>query len=133
MSDRVRLEREGGIATVLFDEPAQLNVLDRDGWEALGTIVGALAADDTVRCVVFRGSGDKAFSAGSDISLFPTQRRTPEEVQHYASAIDRALAALWNCPHPTLALIRGVCVGGGLEISACCDLRICSDDRGGLR
>lgn len=126
MSDRVRLERTEGVATLIFDLPERMNVLDRTAWEALARIVEELSSDDSVRCVAFRGMGARAFSAGSDISTFPEQRNTPEAVAEYAGAINAALRAIWDCPHPTLALVRGVCVGGGLEITACCDVRICS-------
>ena len=76
---------------------------------------------------MIEGSGSRAFSAGSDIGGFPEERHTPEQVQVYAQALESALSSLGNCPHPTLALIQGVCVGGGLEIAASCDLRICSE------
>jgi enoyl-CoA hydratase/carnithine racemase len=128
MSDRIRLERDGAIASIVLDRPDKLNVLDLRGWQSLGEIVERLGSDDSVRCVVLRGMGSRAFSAGSDISSFPVQRQTPEEVAEYGQAIDRALTALWDCPVPTIAVIRGVCVGGGLEIAACCDLRICSEE-----
>jgi enoyl-CoA hydratase/carnithine racemase len=87
----------------------------------------ALGEDQSVRCVLIQGSGNRAFSAGSDIGGFPEERQTSEQVQVYAQALESALSVLGNCPHPTLALIQGVCVGGGLEIAASCDLRICSE------
>jgi enoyl-CoA hydratase len=126
MSDRVKLERQGGLATVVFDTPDRMNALDRDGWQALADLVENLSGDESIRCVAFRGMGRNSFSAGSDISSFPDQRTTSADVRSYAAAIDTALLAIWNCPHPTLAVIQGVCVGGGLEIAACCDIRICS-------
>ena len=126
MSDRVTVSREDHLAIVSLSHPDRLNVLDRQGWESLADIMTALGEDQGVRCVVIKGSGDRAFSAGSDIGGFPQERQTPEQVQAYAQALESALLALRSCPHPTLALIHGVCVGGGLEIAASCDLRICS-------
>ena len=126
MSDRVTVSREDHLAIVSLSHPDRLNVLDRQGWESLADIMTALGEDQGVRCVVIEGSGDRAFSAGSDIGGFPQERQTPEQVQAYAQALESALLALRSCPHPTLALIHGVCVGGGLEIAASCDLRICS-------
>ncbi len=126
MSDRVTVSREDHLAIVSLSHPDRLNVLDRAGWEALADITTSLAEDLDVRCVVIEGSGNRAFSAGSDIGEFPEQRRTPEQVEAYGRALEGGLSALRNCPHPTLALIHGVCVGGGLEIAASCDLRICS-------
>ncbi len=127
MSDRVTVSREDHLAIVTLSHPDRLNVLDRQGWEALADIMTTLGEDAEVRCVVIEGSGNRAFSAGSDIGGFPQERQTPEQVQAYASALEGALSALQSCPHPTVALIHGVCVGGGLEIAACCDVRICSE------
>ena len=127
MSDRVTVSREDHLAFVSLNYPDRLNVLDRHGWDALADIMTALGEDQDVRCVVIDGSGTRAFSAGSDIGGFPEERQTPEQVQVYARVLESALSALRNCPHPTIALIHGVCVGGGLEIAACCDLRICSE------
>ena len=126
MSDRVRVSREDHLAIVSLSHPDRLNVLDRQGWESLADVMTALGEDQSVRCVIIEGSGDRAFSAGSDIGGFSQERETPEQVQAYARALESALLALRSCLHPTLALIHGVCVGGGLEIAASCDLRICS-------
>jgi enoyl-CoA hydratase/carnithine racemase len=93
----------------------------------LAAVITSLGENLDIRCVVIEGSGSRAFSAGSDIGGFPQERHTPEQVQAYARALESGLSAVRTCPHPTLALIHGVCVGGGLEIAACCDLRICSE------
>ena len=127
MSDRVTVSREDHLGIVSLSHPDRLNVLDRGGWEALADVMRSLGEDPDVRCVMIEGSGTRAFSAGSDIGGFPKERQTPEQVQAYARALEGALSALRNCPHPTLALIHGLCVGGGLEIAASCDLRICSE------
>jgi len=127
MSDRVNISREGSLAIVSLRYPDRLNVLDRDGWEAFADAMRFLGDDPQVHCVVIEGSGNRAFSAGSDIGSFLQERQTPEQVAAYANALEGALSALRECPHPTLALIHGVCVGGGLEIAASCDLRICSE------
>ena len=74
-----------------------------------------------------RGTGGRAFSAGSDIAAFADQRDTPEQVRRYSAAIAAALQAIQGCPHPTVAVVEGLCVGGGLEIAASCDLRICEE------
>lgn len=125
MSADVRVVRSGAVATVHLDGPAKHNVLDRDGWTTLARTLRELSSEDDVRCVVVRGVGGRAFSAGSDISAFPEQRDTPADVRAYSDAIAGALDAVWSCTHPTVAVIEGLCVGGGLEIAACCDLRIC--------
>ena len=127
MSERVTVSREDHLAIVALSHPDRLNVLDRGGWEALADIMTSLAEDQDVRCIVIEGSGTRAFSAGSDIGGFPQERQTPDQVQVYAHALESALSMLRHCPHPTVALIHGVCVGGGLEIAVSCDLRICSE------
>ena len=124
---RVIAGREGGIVTVTLDHPAKLNVLDRGGWERLGEVFEGLAKDDGVRCVVVEGAGGRAFSAGSDIGAFGAQRRTAEQVERYAAAIRRGLGGVYDCPHPTVAVVRGLCVGGGLIIAACCDVVVCGE------
>ena len=127
MSDRVPVVYDGHLAFVTLSHPDRLNVLDRQGWVDLAKAMTALADDPGVHCVVIEGAGNRAFSAGSDIGSFPAERQTPEQVREYGQALESALLALRGCPHPTLALIQGVCVGGGLEIAASCDLRICSE------
>lgn len=122
---QVRVTREGPVATVHLHGPDRHNVLDRDGWWALGSMVRELGEDERLRCVVIRGAGGRAFSAGSDIRAFTAQRDTDEDVRAYSDAIAGALRAIQECRHPTLALVEGLCVGGGLEIAAACDLRLC--------
>jgi len=125
MSERIRTKVDGRIAEVRLDAPEKHNVLDRDGWHALAGAMEELSARADLACVVVRGTGGRAFSSGSDIAAFPTQRDEPEDVRAYSEAIAGAMHAVGDCPHPTLAVIEGLCVGGGLEIAACCDLRIC--------
>ena len=127
MSDRVTFSAEGQLAIVSLSHPPRLNVLDREAWETLAAAMTSLGQNSGVHCVVIEGSGEQAFSAGSDIGKFPGERQTREQVQAYGQALESALLAVWECPHPTVAAIRGVCVGGGLEIAASCDLRICGE------
>ena len=86
-----------------------------------------LSADQALRCVVLRGAGGKAFSPGNDISEFETTRANPAQAKAYGEVLHLTLGALKTCRHPTVALIEGICVGGGLEIAALCDLRICGE------
>lgn len=121
----VHLEGEPPVLTIRMDGPARHNVLKSQGWSALAEAFAVISDREDLGCVVVRGTGGRAFSAGSDISAFQAERGTPQEVRAYASAITSALDAITRCPHPTVALVEGVCVGGGLEIAACCDLRVC--------
>lgn len=125
MNPRVRTSLKGRIAEVVLDFPQKYNVLDLEGWSALADIFVELSKDSGVGCVVIRGVGSKAFSTGSDISSFADQRDTPEDVRRYSEVITRGMKAVRMCSHPTLSLIQGLCVGGGMEIAACCDIRLC--------
>ena len=123
--DSVLIARDGAIATVTLNKPERLNALDRGMWEALGAAMLALSADDALRCVVLRGAGGKAFAAGADIAEFATERADSAQAGAYGALIHEAMQAVARCRHPTVALIEGACIGGGLEIAACCDMRIC--------
>ncbi len=125
MSDLILVTRDGPIATVTLNRPDKLNALTKPMWIRLGAVLAELSEDDALRCVVLRGAGGKAFSPGNDISEFETDRSNPEQAKAYGEILHRALSALKTCRHPTVALIEGICVGGGLEIAALCDLRIC--------
>jgi enoyl-CoA hydratase/carnithine racemase len=127
MNSEVRVEVTAPIATVRLDRPEKHNVLTVHGWRALAQALQGLSHRDDIGCVVLSGAGGRAFSAGSDIGAFPHERDTPEDVKAYAASIAAALRAVRCCPHPTVAVIEGVCVGGGLEIAACCDLRVCGE------
>jgi len=123
----VHVEVSVPIATVRLDGPDRHNVLDSVGWTAVAGAFGSLSERDDVTCIAVRGTGGRAFSAGSDIAAFSTQRTSAADVREYSMAISRAMAAVQGCRHPTVAIIEGLCVGGGLEIAACCDLRVCGE------
>ena len=127
MSSEVHVEVTLPIATVRMDGPARHNVLDVGGWRTLQSAFEELSDRDDVDCVAVCGTGGRAFSAGSDIGRFAVERETPEDVRTYSDAIGSALRAVQGCKHPTVAIIEGICVGGGLEIAACCDLRVCGE------
>jgi len=125
--DLVLVERDGGIVTVILNNPSKRNALALGAWDALANVIDGLDADETVRCIVIRGAGEKAFAAGADISEFPEMRANAEQAYVYGESTERALLALQNCRHPIVAMIYGACTGGGLEIAACCDMRICGE------
>jgi enoyl-CoA hydratase/carnithine racemase len=125
MSNLILVQRDGPVATVTLNRPDKLNALTKPMWTRLGEVMEELSAADDLRCVVLRGAGGKAFSPGNDISEFATDRSDPEQAKAYGEVLHRSLGALKSCRHPTVALIEGICVGGGLEIAALCDLRIC--------
>ena len=121
---KVRVQREGAIATVVLSNPAKLNVLNTAMWREVKQVFEDLSREDSLRCVVVRGEGGN-FAAGADISEFPTERLGFDRVYRYhQEVVAPALHAVAECQHPIVALIEGVCVGGGLEIASQCDLRI---------
>ena len=124
MSDGiVRLQVDGAIAHVTFDRPQARNAMTWAMYEQLGAICDELRASDVVRCVVFRGAGGEAFVAGTDIEQFRAFQSGDDGVA-YEERIDEGLARIEALPMPTLAVVEGWCVGGGLAIATACDLRI---------
>lgn len=120
----IQLTREGTLAWVTLSHPGRLNAITVSMWKQLRDVFDALSADDSVRCVIVRGNGGQ-FAAGADIREFPEVRGDLARVRHYHQQIlAPALEAVANCPHPVIAQIDGVCVGGGLEIACQADLRI---------
>jgi enoyl-CoA hydratase len=127
MDDAILVGRDGAIATVTLNRPHKLNALTRAMWAALGDTIDALSADDAIRCIVVRGAGEKAFSPGNDIGEFAKERSNKVQAIEYGAVMHRTAEALARCRHPLVAQIHGICVGGGLEIAALCDLRICGE------
>jgi len=123
--ESILVARAGAIATVTLNKPGRLNALDKSMWQGLGVAMKSLSADDALRCVVLRGAGGKAFAAGADIAEFAAERADARQAKEYGAIIHETMQAVARCRHPTLALIEGACIGGGLEIAAMCDLRIC--------
>ncbi|MGO4330854.1 enoyl-CoA hydratase/isomerase family protein [Cupriavidus sp. 2TAF22] len=128
MSGTVEFTRDGDVATVTLANAGKLNAISVAMWRALAQGFAGLSADDSVRCVVVRGAHGN-FAAGADIAEFPQERGDAAALRRYhVEVIAPALAAIAGCVHPTVAMIEGVCVGGGLEIACHCDLRIAADD-----
>jgi len=121
----ILVDRDGAIATVTLDNPGKLNALTLGMWTRLGETMRRLGADDGLRCIVLRGAGSRAFAAGADISEFATARADGRAAREYGARVEEAMRAIGECRHPTVAMIHGACVGGGLEVASQCDLRIC--------
>ncbi len=121
----IDVTRDGVIATVAINNPAKLNALTVAMWQTLARVMRELSADDALRCIVLRGAGDDAFAAGADIAEFAEVRNDFAQGKVYhLETVANALKAVGECRHPTVALIKGACAGGGLELACCCDLRI---------
>ncbi len=127
MIELVDVRRDGAIATVVLNRPEKLNALTLRMWRALGEVVDALSAEESLRCIILRGAGEKAFSPGNDIGEFATERSNKAQAVAYGHGMHATLKALDECRHPLVAQIHGICVGGGLEIAALADLRICGE------
>ena len=125
MTDAIYSEIDATVATVVLNRPEKLNALDLPQWIRIGELMAELHDEDAIRCVVVRGADERAFSAGADIAGFEKHRNTKAQVRAYGEVIDTSLTAIRNCRHPVIAAIQGVCVGGGLELSSACDIRLC--------
>ena len=123
----VLVERDGFVATVTLSSPERLNALDKTMWMQLGGAMRQLDADENLRCIVLRGAGEKAFAAGADIAEFHSERANSRQAKAYSQDGIGWMRSVSECRHPTVALIQGACIGGGLLIASQCDLRICNE------
>lgn len=124
----IELSFSGNVASLVLQQPDRMNALTFDMWQSLPRQIARAEANPEIRVLTVAGAGDNAFSAGADISEFGEKRTDPEAVARYNGAIRAASAALRQTRLPTLALIRGICYGGGVGLAMCCDLRYASAD-----
>jgi enoyl-CoA hydratase/carnithine racemase len=126
-TDRMVAQKEGAIGWITFNNPARHNAVSMAMWEALHEIVDAYAADPEVRVIVVKGAGEKAFVSGADISEFEEKRSSAETTSIYNARSQAANHALKDVDKPTIAMIRGYCVGGGVSLALSCDMRIAAE------
>jgi enoyl-CoA hydratase len=126
-TDRVLARIEGPVGWLTFNNPARRNAMSQEMWEAVPLAFDRFEADPAVRVIVLHGAGDKAFVAGADISQFNELRSSPETVAKYDGISDEASRRIAHSPKPTIAMINGFCIGGGVGIAVCCDMRIASE------
>jgi enoyl-CoA hydratase/carnithine racemase len=126
VSELLRLETAGAVATLTIERPAKRNAMSYDMWSALPGLVDRVRADDAVRVLVLRGG--EHFSAGADISEFTTLRKDAEGAARYGEAVHNGERALATLGKPTIAAITGFCIGGGCEMALACDIRVAADD-----
>src|SRR5260370_9780709 len=127
-TERMIAETDGAIGWMMFNNPARQNALSLDMWQAMPVILDHFERDPDDRVIGLRGAGDKAFLAGADISQFEKQRSSADSIAQYDKIAEGALAALQEVSKPTIAMIHGFCIGGGLGIALGCDLRIAADN-----
>jgi enoyl-CoA hydratase/carnithine racemase len=125
---RIRVEVAGPIGRIVVANPARRNAVSLDMWRAIPGAVAALETHPDVRVIVVRGDGDLAFVSGADISEFATVRRDAASARAYEASNAEAFAAIRRAAKPTIAMIRGFCLGGGMGLAVACDLRIACDD-----
>jgi enoyl-CoA hydratase/carnithine racemase len=123
-TDKMLARKDGRLGRVIFNNPERYNAMSYEMWEATADILADYAKDDDVRVVVLSGAGGKAFVSGADISKFGAERATADGIAKYNAMTERAYAAVYNFPKPTIAMIQGFCMGGGMGLAICCDLRI---------
>jgi enoyl-CoA hydratase len=127
-TERVKAWLEGQVLHIRFNNPAKHNALSVDMWEAVPLLLASAEKDDNVRMVVFSGEGGKAFVSGADISQFEDLRAMKEAVKRYEQLAEAALQGIYEFSKPTVACIRGYCIGGGVNVAISCDIRVASSD-----
>jgi enoyl-CoA hydratase/carnithine racemase len=128
LTEKLLAIKEGHIGWIVFNNPEKHNAVSMDMWQSVPMAFEAFNNDPDVRVVILKGAGEKAFVSGADISQFKERRSSPEAVAEYNRASDQAGDAIRNCPKPTIAMVRGYCIGGGAATATNCDMRIVSDD-----
>lgn len=123
---RVVLQKKDGIAWMRISNPARYNAMSLSMWHELAELIMAAEDDSQVRVIVVTGEGSRAFVAGADITEFATLRDSHDQIDAYGRAVSKAQSILSTCDKPTVALINGVCMGGGIGIALACDLRFCT-------
>ena len=124
---KILYQREGAIVTVVLNRPDKLNALDKAMWLGLGEAMAQADGDESLRCVILRGAGEKAMGPGADIGEFESARANAEQATAYGQIMHHTMGAIRDCRHPVVAQIHGLCVGGALELAIMCDLRICGE------
>jgi enoyl-CoA hydratase len=127
-TEKILARKEGRVGIIIFNNPQRHNAVSLEMWAATSRILEQYAGDEEVRVVVLTGAGGKAFVSGADISKFESERATLDATRHYNVTVERTYSAIEEFPKPTIAMIEGYCIGGGLGLAVCCDLRICSDN-----
>jgi enoyl-CoA hydratase/carnithine racemase len=128
ITSKMLAEKDGAVGRIIFNNPARHNAVSIAMWQAVPRILDAFARDDEVRVIVLSGAGGKAFVSGADISEFGERRGSREAILEYNKIADEAHRAIADCKKPTIAMIQGYCIGGGLAVALCCDLRIASEN-----
>jgi enoyl-CoA hydratase/carnithine racemase len=124
--NKMLAEKRGAVGHMIFNNPERYNAVSLDMWDAAEKILNEFVEDDEVRVIVMSGTGGKSFVSGADISKFEKERGSKEAVAHYNARIKVVYDKIAALPKPTIAMVNGFCLGGGLALAVSCDLRFCS-------
>jgi enoyl-CoA hydratase len=127
-SEKMISKKDGGVGWMILNNPERHNAISLDMWDAALEIMADFAADPGVRVMVITGAGGKAFASGADISKFKDERQEAQAVAHYQETTQKAYAAIQAMRIPTIAMVRGYCIGGGTAVAVCCDIRVCTEN-----
>ena len=128
VEDKLLARRDGAVAEIVFNNPARHNAVSLEMWQRMTRLLADFAADVSLRVLVVSGAGGKAFVSGADISKFESERAGEEAVKTYNATSAGVYEALYDFPKPTIAKIHGFCIGGGVNLAVCCDMRVCTDN-----
>lgn len=117
------LLHDGAVATLVFNRPERRNAISVEMWRAIPEVLDGAAADPALRVLIVRGAGEDAFASGADVSEFERVRADVPSARAYSVVVAAAERALAQFPRPTIAMIHGACVGGGLSVALACDVR----------
>jgi enoyl-CoA hydratase/carnithine racemase len=126
-AEKMLSRKDGSVGYVIFNNPERHNAVSLDMWQKAGEMLDDFRDDKNIKVVVVTGAGGKAFVSGADISRFEKERSGEEAVARYNAIVEKSYAAFHEFPKPTIAMIRGYCIGGGMGLATCCDLRICTE------
>lgn len=127
MTDNILSNIDDSIGTLTFNNPQRHNAMSLNMWRDATAVLEAFSQDPHVRVIVLTGAGSKSFVSGADISKFDSERSSTDETEAYGATVERFSQTLLRHPKPTIAMIRGFCIGGGVNIAVCCDLRFCNE------
>ncbi len=127
-SEKMIAKKQDGVGWMILNNPERHNAISLEMWDAALEIMTDFAADPAIRVMVLTGAGSKAFASGADISKFKDERQEADALARYQDTTQKAYAAVQAMPIPTIAMVRGYCIGGGTAVAVCCDIRICNDN-----
>jgi enoyl-CoA hydratase/carnithine racemase len=127
MTEKILSRIEGRVGIMTFNNPEKHNAVSFEMWEVAERILDGFINNPEVRVIVLTGAGGKAFVSGADISKFESERASEEAVAKYNALVDKVYTQIYQMKKPTIAMIRGYCIGGGLNLAICCDMRFATE------